>query len=287
MEITSQERSLYVSSFLAGGVAGLFVDMVLFPLDTFKTRLQSEQGFKKAGGFKQIYKGVGPQAIGSAPQAALFFLTYESIKYYAVPMVPGSMLPMVYMFGASVAEVMACLVRVPIEVVKQRRQTSPKNISSIRIVIKAYKYEGIRKGLYRGFGSTIIREVPFSVIQFPILEYLKSTYRKYFKNNIPLESWEVAVCGSIAGGFSAAVTTPLDVVKTRIMLADRKLAKSSEITVLNTFRNVYTKDGLKGLFSGFVPRTLWITLGGYIFFGSYDFSKNFFGCYFVNSDRYI
>ncbi|KAJ8910151.1 hypothetical protein NQ315_007480, partial [Exocentrus adspersus] len=238
---------LILSIFLkAGGVAGLFVDMVLFPLDTFKTRLQSKQGFKKAGGFKRIYKGVGPQAIGSAPQAALFFLTYESIKYYSEPVVPKKTLPLVYMFGASVAEVMACLVRVPIEVVKQRRQTQLGNKSSLRIALAAYKYEGIRKGLYRGFGSTIIREVPFSVIQFPILEYLKSTYRKHFKNNIPLESWEVAVCGSIAGGFSAAVTTPLDVAKTRIMLADRKIVSSGKMTVLNTLKNIYTKEGLKG-----------------------------------------
>lgn len=28
------------------------------------------------------------------------------------------------------------------------------------------------------------------------------------------------------------------------------------------------------LFSGVVPRTLWIFLGGYIFFGSYDYAKN-------------
>lgn len=44
-----------------------------------------------------------------------------------------------------------------------------------------------------------MREIPFSVIQFPILEYCKSAYQTKFKNNIPLESFEVAVCGSIAG----------------------------------------------------------------------------------------
>lgn len=48
-------------------MAGLVVDVVLFPLDTLKTRLQAAEGFKKAGGFKSIYKGIGPQAIGSAP----------------------------------------------------------------------------------------------------------------------------------------------------------------------------------------------------------------------------
>lgn len=40
---------------------------------------------------------------------------------------------------------MACLVRVPMEVVKQRRQTHPANKSSLRIALAAYKYEGIRK----------------------------------------------------------------------------------------------------------------------------------------------
>lgn len=62
-------------------MAGFFVDMVLFPLDTLKTRLQAEQGFKKAGGFKGIYRGVGPQAIGSAPQGIIFYETYDTKIY--------------------------------------------------------------------------------------------------------------------------------------------------------------------------------------------------------------
>jgi len=41
----------------AGGVAGLSVDVALFPLDTLKTRLQSPNGFIGAGGFRGIYKG--------------------------------------------------------------------------------------------------------------------------------------------------------------------------------------------------------------------------------------
>jgi solute carrier family 25 S-adenosylmethionine transporter 26 len=40
---------------------------MLLHLDTIKTRLQSPQGFNKAGGFRGIYAGVPSAAIGSFP----------------------------------------------------------------------------------------------------------------------------------------------------------------------------------------------------------------------------
>lgn len=43
------------------------MDLMFYPIDTIKTRLQSQQGFVKAGGFKGIYKGVGSVGVGSAP----------------------------------------------------------------------------------------------------------------------------------------------------------------------------------------------------------------------------
>lgn len=39
-----------------------------------------------------------------------------------------------------------------------------------------------------------------------------------------LPAHEAAVCGSIAGGIAAGLTTPLDVCKTRIMLSERGTA---------------------------------------------------------------
>jgi len=51
----------------SGGIAGTAVDVILFPLDTIKTRMQSAEGFFKAGGFKRIYSGLGSAAAGSAP----------------------------------------------------------------------------------------------------------------------------------------------------------------------------------------------------------------------------
>ena len=48
-------------------MAGTAVDVILFPLDTLKTRLQSAEGFVKAGGFRGIYSGIASAASGSAP----------------------------------------------------------------------------------------------------------------------------------------------------------------------------------------------------------------------------
>ena len=54
-------------SLVSGGVAGITVDVVLFPLDTIKTRMQSAQGFLAAGGFKGVYRGLMSAAAGSSP----------------------------------------------------------------------------------------------------------------------------------------------------------------------------------------------------------------------------
>lgn len=59
--------SVMCVSLQAGGCAGMSVDLTLFPLDTIKTRLQSQQGFYKAGGFRGIYAGVPSAAVGSFP----------------------------------------------------------------------------------------------------------------------------------------------------------------------------------------------------------------------------
>ena len=119
----AQESVPPMVSLASGAVAGFSVDVALFPLDTIKTRLQAPQGFLKAGGFRGVYAGVTAAAGGSMPGAGLFFCTYETVK----PLIMGSSLlggsPAVsQMVAASLAETVACLVRVPTEVVKQRMQ---------------------------------------------------------------------------------------------------------------------------------------------------------------------
>ncbi|KAE8738041.1 hypothetical protein FOCC_FOCC016495 [Frankliniella occidentalis] len=42
--------------------------------------------------------------------------------------------------------------------------------------------------------------------------------------------------------------------------------------VTETLSAVYRGEGIQGLFSGVTPRVTWITIGGLIFFGVYEYS---------------
>ncbi|XP_077040580.1 mitochondrial S-adenosylmethionine carrier protein isoform X2 [Agelaius phoeniceus] len=226
----------------AGGVAGVCVDLILFPLDTVKTRLQSPQGFRKAGGFRGIYAGVPSTAIGSFPNAAAFFITYENVKSLLPHGSSSYLSPATHMVAASLGEVVACLIRVPSEVVKQRAQVSPSS-STLRILSHTLYHEGIQ-GLYRGYKSTVLREIPFSLVQFPLWESLKDLWS--WKQGHVVDSWQSAVCGAFAGGFAAAVTTPLDVAKTRIMLA-KAGSSNARGNVLAALGGIWRTQGLSGV----------------------------------------
>lgn len=244
------------------------VDLTLFPLDTIKTRLQSQQGFSKAGGFRGIYAGVPSAAIGSFPNAAAFFVTYEYAKSLlgaCGALAAPHLAPVTHMVAASLGEIVACLIRVPTEVVKQRTQASPSS-STYQMLLATLREEGV-KGLYRGYRSTVLREIPFSLVQFPLWEYLKTLGSR--RQGHTLHSWQAAVCGALAGGIAALVTTPLDVAKTRIMLAKAGTAAASGNIPLVLY-DVWKSGGVTGLFAGSIPRVTFISVGGFIFLGAYE-----------------
>jgi hypothetical protein len=69
--------------------------------------------------------------------------------------------------------------------------------------------------LFHGYKATLWRDLPFSALQFAFYEELRDRAKRYMgSNNIGL-MLEIATAAS-AGGMAGVLTTPLDVVKTRI-----------------------------------------------------------------------
>ncbi|MCJ1299827.1 S-adenosylmethionine transporter [Hypocenomyce scalaris] len=284
---TARVESPYTRALIAGGLAGTTVDLSLYPIDTLKTRLQSSGGFYASGGFRGIYAGVGSAVIGSAPGAALFFVTYESCKSLLksgreadaqlANIGRGGYLgawsePIEHMVAASVGEVAACAIRVPTEVVKQRAQAvqHPSSVAALRYILaqrSVIGVGGVWKEMYRGWSITVMREIPFTVIQFPLWESLKE-WRRKTTGKESISAVESGVFGSIAGAVAAGVTTPLDVLKTRMMLARERKA------VVPLLAQILRDSGPRAFFAGMGPRVLWISAGGAIFLGSYQWAYN-------------
>jgi len=102
-----------------------------------------------------------------------------------------------------------------------------------------------------------------------LYEGLKKTWSSYQGK----ETSEVqgAACGSFAGAVAAALTTPLDVAKTRIMLEAKGSDAAKKYTgTVQTLSKITRDEGAAALFKGLTPRVGWITVGGFIFFGAYE-----------------
>jgi solute carrier family 25 (mitochondrial S-adenosylmethionine transporter), member 26 len=83
--------------------------------------------------------------------------------------------------------------------------------------------------------------------------------------------WENALLGSIAGGVAAAVTTPLDVVKTRLMTQAGSTGGADRYKGwVDAFRRIPREEGVGALFRGIRPRVMFISIGGAIFIGSFE-----------------
>jgi len=208
------------------------------------------------------------------------------------------------MAAASVGEIAACAVRVPTEVVKQRAQAlqQPSSMAAVREILarrrrqgRGQGWRGVGRELYRGWGVTVMREVPFTVIQFPLWEGMKGWYRRRRRGRVEederrekdggmekdgdREMGEVEVgavasglFGSVAGAVAAGVTTPLDMLKTRLMLAR---GESERVGVV--VRRMVREEGLGVFFRGVGPRVVWISVGGAVFLGSYQWGCNALG----------
>lgn len=134
------------------------------------------------------------------------------------------------------ADFAASFVYVPSEVLKTRLQLQGRynnpffksgynyrsTAHAARTIIRQ---EGF-SALFYGYKATILRDLPFSALQFAFYEQGQTWARDWKKSRdigLPLE----LLTGAAAGGLSGVITCPLDVVKTRIQTQVNPSARST------------------------------------------------------------
>nr|AAB19036.1 mitochondrial solute carrier [Onchocerca gibsoni] len=208
---------------LAGSVAGLAEHCLMFPFDSVKTRLQSLcpcpetscptamhslMSMVKREGLLRSLKGVNAVVLGTIPAHAFYYTVYENSKAYLLnnPRVSNSMS---YAISGALATVIHDAVMNPAEVVKQRMQMifSPYG-NSLECIRCIYIREGLR-AFYRSYITQLTLNVPYQCTHFMIYEYMQNLLNPHHDYNP-----SSILFRRIAGGIAAAITTPLDCVKT-------------------------------------------------------------------------
>ncbi len=284
------------------------MDLLVYPLDTLKTRIQSPSYtklYKNANGstnralYRGLYQGVGSIILITIPSSGAFFTTYEALKFALNEYIPPN--STLYVPSAAInsissagAELVSCAILTPAEVLKQNAQMVMKGANSNRSsptieVLKHFRRRPAK--LWNGYTALAARNLPFTALQFPVFEHLKQYFlarRREKKDGEPVDGiFErariTAMSAAIAGSGAAWITTPIDVVKTRIMLAageetskpssegsDKQVQKTPRKSGWLVGRDVLRSEGLKGIFRGAALRSIWTAMGSGLYLGVYE-----------------
>lgn len=91
--------------------------------------------------------------------------------------------------------------------------------------------------------------------------------------------WENMGVGFLSSGIASFITTPMDVVKTRMMLSASERGQQ-KLSVMQMFSKVYRvctavsdhtqEEGFRALFSGAVTRVVLVSTAGAVYFGAFE-----------------
>ncbi|PKA56214.1 Protein mitoferrin-like 1, chloroplastic [Apostasia shenzhenica] len=283
-----------LKSALAGGLACAISTSLMHPLDTMKARklILTPPSYKGALNLLTMWKIVAtrvqasslsfPEVLSNLPQIGLQGLyqgsipailghhglrtgIFEASKLLLINVAPTLPDIQVQSVASFCSTFLGTAVRIPCEVLKQRLQAGIFNNAGQAIVGTLHQ-DGI-KGLFRGTGATLCREIPFYVAGMSLYAEAKKTSQNLLRRD--LEPWETIVVGALSGGLAAVMTTPFDVMKTRMMTAPQGIPVSLQATAFDILR----QEGPLGLFKGAVPRFFWIAPLGAMNFAGYELAR--------------
>ncbi|KAE8719526.1 Protein MITOFERRINLIKE 1 [Hibiscus syriacus] len=207
----------------------------------------------QTSGILGFYRGVSAVIVGSTASSAVYFGTCEFGKSILNKLeYPALLIPPT---AGAMGNIVSSAIMVPKELITQRMQAGAKG-RSWEVLLRILEKDGIL-GLYAGYSATLLRNLPAGVLSYSSFEYLKAgVLRKTKQTN--LEPIQSVCCGAMAGAISASLTTPLDVVKTRLMtqVHGNKVAAAMYSGVNATVKQILKEEGWIGLISGMGPRVV-------------------------------
>ncbi|KAL6653378.1 hypothetical protein ACP70R_008956 [Stipagrostis hirtigluma subsp. patula] len=266
-----------LKSALAGGLASALSTSLLHPIDSMKTRVQaSTLSFPDLIsklpeiGIQGLYRGSIPAILGQFSSHGLRTGIFEASKLVLINVAPTLPEIQVQSMASFCSTVLGTAVRIPCEVLKQRLQAGIFNNVG-EAIVGTMRKDG-PMGFFRGTGATLCREVPFYVAGMCLYAEAKKLAAFGAAQHVvnrELEPWETVAVGALSGGLAAVVTTPFDVMKTRMMTAPPGTPVSMQMIVFSILRN----EGPLGLFKGAIPRFFWIAPLGAMNFAGYELAK--------------
>jgi|GEM_PF-1783896 len=279
---------------VAGSLSGLVADICAYVPNRFKTLMMAQGAKRESATLSQLYyrvrskqgarglmTGISPVLALALPSNAAFFATVEFTKKtidkraFKDSVIPNCLLSLLPGLGGQVVAGAAGWTTTEVLKEAMQRQTEGKPRLT-QTVLEVYRTSGV-PGFFRGYLSQFLTYAPYNMLGLPMSEWL---LLQLFNNS----DSDVAFLISFALGYGAAgvLTTPMDVIKTRIQLnaVDQRLYPNKTILaaakqiyfegVLNSFPvkhphsdkapGIITQvlKGLQGFFSGATPRAGWL-----------------------------
>lgn len=286
-----------VAHLSAGAFAGIMEHTVMFPIDSIKTRMQmvasgqaasrlvisSISRISSSEGAYALWRGVSSVVMGAGPAHAVYFSVFEATKTMLVNRVNGTSSaklvtdeshPLIASGAGIAATVASDALMTPFDVLKQRMQVAQdaRSLSNklVHTALHMYKTEGA-SAFFISYPTTLFTNIPFAALNFGFYEYMSSilnpdnTYNPYYH----------CVSGGIAGGIAAALTNPLDCIKTA--LQTRGISTNESLRNINGFRSaalaLYRQGGLGAFARGLKPRIIFNVPSTAISWTAYEMAK--------------